>query len=680
MAIQPDFSDIAAEKLEWCSANWGRAVNFLSRTVYNNPGQVMRSTIRLFKAVPVRDDTSERETPQAILEATSKRRFVFSPEVVGHYSEEELQELVHVVEKEVGLTPEKMNSTFHKSFKKVRDADILQLVIEQLTHYFTTYGFQSLGIYSNESVYVPNEKLELPQIDMEQFPLVVINGYTKGELKARLLKLLQSGIALAEDTISDVVEVAGFTGISVEDLASINNREVAVILHEKLDLVPADPVEFLRYLIYRTTGGTLLIKNDETIELIKEGIKQKSRQARMDDPKVKSVKTIEVEILLGLFERYREENGLGRLAQIFYRFKPLFLAFRDRDELRPVINKLRRLATEHHRPMKEDYLNGLTARINRGETIDKDRLQSELGRVNVFRKIRLAYALRYRTKDVDSILYRIRNGKSYATGFSFPPNTKDHLEEVLGVILDSLIDDLTPKVNDKIIYIPDFVHYALPSTEKQFTGEFPSGTYVTITQDTIFGVHWEDVGEKGEHVIDLDLSLIDMSGQKLGWDGAYRSEDRTLLFSGDMTAAPLPNGATELFYVQKGVKGYAALVLLNYYNFRASVPVPYKIIVAQEEPEKFGMNYMVDPNKVVSLARSKIETYLGMSITAEQKPFVQQARSFFYDYYQNTISLEQILEAAGATIIRNKKGVKQIDWDLSPENLQKDTIIKLLTG
>jgi hypothetical protein len=46
--------------------------------------------------------------------------------------------------------------------------------------------------------------------------------------------------------------------------------------------------------------------------------------------------------------------------------------------------------------MKEDFLNGITAKIKKGETIDQGKLKSELARVNVFRKIRLLYALQYR--------------------------------------------------------------------------------------------------------------------------------------------------------------------------------------------------------------------------------------------------------------------------------------------
>ena len=87
---------------------------------------------------------------------------------------------------------------------------------------------------------------------------------------------------------------------------------------------------------------------------------------------------------------------MATLSEIFYRFKPLFLALRSNQGLRPIINKIRKLAVTHHKPMLEDYLNNITAIIKTGKGIDPKKLREELKKVNTFRKIRLAYALKYR--------------------------------------------------------------------------------------------------------------------------------------------------------------------------------------------------------------------------------------------------------------------------------------------
>ena len=651
----------------------------------------MKATIKLFKALPIKKRQGKAPTEE-LLKKTIKRGFVFSPEVIYNYSN--YDELIKLVEEVFGITSEKLNASFHKSWKKVKDANIEQLIVEQITHYLTTYGkedpegylfqkeyledwkvddlpgkililedFDKDKIRDKDYVYIPKEVLDIPEIDIDEIKLVVIKGYTKQELKDKLLKLLNSGIALKEDTINDVVDVALFVDVDEKDIESIKNKEVRVILYNYLNLIPESPVEFLRYAIYVATDETLLIKSKELIGKIKEG---------------RNIKIVK------LFKDY----DLNRLAEIFLRFKPIFLAFRTNRELKSIINKIRKLAVNNHKPMPEDYLNEITAKIKKGEIIDIGRLESELERVNTFRKIRLAYALKFRTKDVDSILYRIRNGKAYATDFHF--YGKQRAKIILDIVLNSIVKDVEKNIEGKKMYIPDYINYSLPATEKQFTGNFPSGTYISIPQDMIVGIYWENVKN---NVIDLDLSLISPSG-KYGWDGRYRNDGRSILFSGDITNAP--NGATELFYVRRQSKD-GFILFLNYYNYNSEIKVPFKIIVAEEKAKDFGGNYMVNPNNIVSVVQSEIsqkqkilgilittteesrfyfaETSIGMSITSSNSEFAENSRKYLMSFYQNSIELKDIISKAGAKLVDDKD---KSEIDLSPESLEKDSILDLL--
>jgi hypothetical protein len=340
--------------------------------------------------------------------------------------------------------------------------------------------------------------------------------------------------------------------------------------------------------------------------------------------------------------------------------------------------------------MQEDYLNSITAKIKNKEQIDIEKLNKELESKNIFRKIRLAYALKFRTEDVDSILFRIRNGKGWAESFEF--NEKKRAQEILDIVIDSIVKDVEKNVKGIKIYLPSYMNYCLPATEKQFTGYFPTGTYVTVPKDIIFGVHWENVGDKR---IDLDLSLLSPKTGKIGWDMSYRSEARDILFSGDVTDAPKPNGASELFYVKRQSKN-AIILFVNYFNCDEKVKVPFKIIVAKEKVKDFAQNYMVNPNNLVAVAESEIsqkqqilgliistpeenkfyfvETSLGNSITSSNADFVEHARKYLFDFYENTIGLKEILEKAGAKFVEKDKA----EIDLSPEKLEKDTILKLL--
>lgn len=296
----------------------------------------MKSLLRLFKAVEIKSKR-RKQTSKSLLKQTLKYGFIFSPEVIFNYTEADLHDLTKIITKEIGLTPEQLNSSFHKSWQKIKEADIEQLVVEQLAHYLTTYGkespkdyliekevqfgvphlaekiielgdFRSDKINEKDYVYFPKEILDIPEIDIEGINIVVIKGYTIAEIKEKLLDLLGSGIALKEDTVKDVVDVFKFMEIKLDNVDIIKNKEVKIALCDHLKLFPEDPIEFLRFVIFIITNNTLLIKNKGSIEKIKETQKGKE--------------------VVKLFRDYEKRYGLEKLSSIFYRFRPIFLAFR----------------------------------------------------------------------------------------------------------------------------------------------------------------------------------------------------------------------------------------------------------------------------------------------------------------------------------------------------------------
>jgi len=633
----------------------------------------MLSLIRLFRAVLIQEN-GKKKYPKALLNKTVELGFIFSPEVIYNYSEAELIKIADSIKSEVGISPEEINSSFHKSWKKIKDSSIEQLVIEQIVHYITTYGFEQLGIYDEKTVYIPDEALKIPKIKLDKIKLTVIKGYTKEEIKEKVLNILKSGIALSEDSKRDILDIStSIINIDEKEINDIKNKEVRIAFFDYFDVVPEHPIEFLRYIIYKSTNRTLLIKNKA---LIAE-IKSKDNLAA-----------------LNLFNKYSKKYGLEKLAEIFLRFKPLFLAFRTNKGLKAAINKIRKLAVKYHKPMPEDFLNNVTSYVKKNK-IDEEKLKVELSRVNIFRKIRLAYALKFRTKDeLDSILYKIRNGKSYATDFGF--KNQKLAEKIYNIVLDSIADSIKVKVDGKKIFLPKNTEYALPATEKMFIDNFPEGTFITVPKDLVIGVYWENVNRNR---IDLDLSLVGLV--KIGWDGEYRygrggsNEGASILFSGDMTDAA--NGASELFYIKKQ-KSNIFMLMLNYFNFSEQIPVPFKLIVASEKQVNLPKNYMVNPNNIISTVKLKIEekqkilgllvteptenkfylmkSSIGNTITSRNNDYTEKARKYMINFYSNSITLREILEKAGAVLV--DKADKKCDIDLSPETLEKDSILNIL--
>lgn len=627
----------------------------------------VESTLRLFKALPVESKTAKKIYNELLLVKTVPMGFLFAPEVLASYPD--TSHLMELVDKLYGRDPAKLNASFHKSWAKVRDASIEQLVIEQLIHYLTTYGAEHEGNFDHDTVYIPVEDLEIPPIDTDKIRLVVIRGLTKDELKTELLKLLSAGVALSEETIADCIDVAQFVELTEDEVDLVKNKEVKAALYDYFGIVPSNPTEFLRYVVYRATNKTLLIKNRALTSQI----------AERDNVDVTRY-----------FDIYEKEIGLASLGEIFYRYKPIFLAFRTNTKLRKTINRVRRAADSNHKPMPRDLLNDITSILKNKEVLDMDQFKAALSKANTFRKVRLAYALKFRTTNADSIMYRVRNGKSYATDFKFPNKTDAKL--VYDVVIDAIANDITKNVYGKKIYIPEGMKYALPATEKQFTGNLPTGSYVDVKDDMVVGVWWKNVQR---HRIDLDLSITNADG-KIGWDGRYRDRENGIYFSGDLTNAPGAKGAAELFHIGREARG-TWIMFVNYYNYQENVDVPFNIVVGRQTREKTA-KALIDANDIVVQASSEMtvrqknlgiivsdmngsrfyfaESELGKAISASGKDYAEQARKYLLNYYQDSIVLNDVLVMAGAELVTE---ATDVDIDLSPEAIDKTTILALLT-
>jgi len=614
------------------------------------------ATLRLFNAVQV-DNKHNQDIPISVHERTVKNGYILDRSVRPDNS------LLDIIENIIGISGEKANAAFHKSWSIIQDSSMEALVIQQMIHYFTTYGFEQLGIYQESAVYIPREILELPAIK-EDIPLIVIKAMNAHEILKRIMSL-GSGIALAQETLNDIMTIIKANNYDGAFVQEIGNRELKALLYDYYGLVPSDPIEFLRHLISKLTDESLLIKNDYLIE------------------KIKNSNGKFLDILL--------KDAPDNLASIFFRFKPLFLAMKTISNNKTFFNQLRKNANKLHVPMPEDYLNSITSQIQNGK-LNLDDFAQRVEKARIFRKIRLAYALKHRIHTKGSIVYRVRNGRGWATEFEWPDNLKKITQQALDIVLVSIADDIRENVNGKTFYISSNIHYALPATEKQFTGHLPTGSYISVPKDLIVGIHWTNTKRR----IDLDLSVIGESG-KIGWDADYRSNDRSVLFSGDVTDAPAPHGASELFYLKKGTQE-PRILTVNYFNFQDKDEVECKILAAHESPKKFGNNYMVDVNKIIADANIKIskkQTILGLivningenriyfanvsvgnSITSVGNVQSTHARKYLIGSTVSSLDFRKILSMAGATVVDKIPGGEYCN--LSPEVLDKATIIDLI--
>lgn len=606
-------------------------------------------SIKLFNSVVVKKglitDVNLR------LEETLPFGFILQPEVAAS---PDADKVIRYCQKQF-VSGVQMNSTFHKSWAKIKQSTQAELRVHQVLHYFTTYGLKQLGLYSDDTIYIPSEVLEVP--DAENLPLRVIKGVDKVELQYKALGLIESGVALQSETINDVLTLLEDLDYVFDSVDNVKNKEAKLILIDKYNLKPSNTTEFMRYLIYKATGETLIINDAPTLSAI--------RASGLDIS----------ELCLWY--------NLEELSTTFLRYKKLFMAFKMAHKNNKwVVNKLRRLAKKNHKPMPFDYLNNFVSMKH----YDISTLNEELDKVNNFRKTRLLYALHDRMSYAQSVIYRIRNGRTFIK----KETTKGYdLQDKFDAVYDHLIKSLNLK-GLKVRY-PENVDYVLPSTEKQFLGNFPLGTSINFDANAVVGIYWENRWG----VSDYDLSSVAL--EKIGWNADFKNKGGSIMFSGDITNAP--SGASECFHVRRSLDE-PTLIVNNIYarNYGYEGTPKFRVFVAQENDSfSVNSNYMVDPNKVILQAETTSEQrqkVVGMFIPTETgvkfvitdfnagnkhisypDQLTERTRDYLFHSYKERISLKQVLEDAGCEFVTDES--EEAELDLSVQNLDKSTILEL---
>lgn len=533
-----------------------------------------------------------------------------------------------------------LNKTFHKSWSKIVNNSRFELFKEQINHYLSTYGSDFKG-----EIYIPEEVLKIPKFKLKY---KVIVAYTNIEMKEKCLSILRSGIALKEETVDDLISILvdevhyRFTGEE-----GIKNKEAIVKIAETYQIYPKNPVEFFRYAIYRTTDSSLLIKNNELIEKIKTSSYNPGT----------------------IFKNF----GLEKLAEVFNRFKPLFLAYKNKCP--KIINKISKLSKIHHKPLTTNPLNEATQK-----SLTKNDIKW-LDNANSYALFKVLSACYSRFKGQDSFIYRIRSGTSWVKKIE---KVNKKLNEKNYKFLKKYIKKRF-SLEGKAIYIPENIKYGLPMSEKMFVGNIPTGTKF-YGKKLAVGIYWENSwGAK-----DLDLSGINIGG-KTGWNESYQQLG-SLYFSGDITSAP--KGAVEYLYADKGLS-HPTLVKNNVYFGKSDCE--YKIIIGKGD--KITKDYMMNPKNLFADIKCKStqkQTILGIFLPENEKQcFVvlnfgagharvsgyteisNISTNALYQQWHKPYSLNKLIKEIGGKLVESKE---EADIDLSLDALEKDTIVKLFNN
>ena len=488
------------------------------------------------------------------------------------------------------------NSTFYKTFEDVTSKSRFELFIDQVLHYASTYGTDYQG-----EAYVPNEEYK-DTIVFTFDKYKVITAVSKEEMCNKCLNLFYSGIALKQETILacadflfDCVAAKEFNSANI-DVDKIQNREALVVVCSKFGKYPNNAISLFRYIVYSATNETLLIKNRTLIEKIKNSCN-------------------------AFNFRNLTEKQIVALSTIFFRYKPLFLAFKCTMNS-PAINKIRRLAEKNHKPLKvgmleamlnADYLDTYaTGKMN----IDMGKLNAELENCTNFKLVRLIQTLVEKTVLLmacmenngiaeNKNMYIIRNGKVFFKNseMKYNPEQICNIINVLNTLKTALKSKLIENLKNNIeegkvaTYIPlEGLNIACPVSEKNFVGNYPNGSFYEVKDNNILGIFWKN--EWGTR--DFDLSFQDIHGNRISWNTSYYnrgSNNSDVVYSGDMTDAN-PH-ATECIKFSNTTQN--GIFAINRYNGREGS----KFEMFMSQSKMFDHNkvrtlpYMVDPNTIV---------------------------------------------------------------------------------
>ena len=481
----------------------------------------------------------------------------------------------------IASLPNNYNSTFYRSFNDIINRSEEALWVDQCMHYASTYGTGHTG-----TPYVPNDNPA--HIDFTECK--IIEPITKKEVIGKIEDMLNSGIALKNDTIDDIFELIGELQLNI-NLSNCKNREFLIRYHVNR-VLPFDTVEeTLQAINYVITGSACIVKDRATIQAYRD---------------------FAYEACLSVVENfeYLEEAFLNRhtekeWASIFNRYKPLFLALRTSQPtydgndmihtfLRAKINKISKLSKKHHVPT----VMPMSTKFLTPEYINNDKLtyQSRLWLRNyqdrsLFELVKYYNAIQKRKEGKFTDTINIRNGKSWVKKSSWELN-EDNLDKLSSQVRRSISHKMREKLQGKTLNLPSGLGITLPTSEKNFIGTLPIGSYIDVMPEDnlIVGIYWK--GEDGAR--DLDLSFTDIDGQTISWCNSYNDEGSNIVYSGDMTYAD-PEASEYLLFRNDIPNG---IFMCN--NYSGTPEAKYTFIVARlPEGKSFNANHMVHPDDII---------------------------------------------------------------------------------
>jgi len=456
------------------------------------------------------------------------------------------------------ISNSELKETFFRRWEDVIDSEVDGTrIYYQIFHYLT--GAIPAEFEDNENI------VEF----LDGYEVKAIEVLSEDEFFEKLFQVVRQNIALDSDLVSEIADILSekIEG-SIKDRYqliqkwNIGNKDLKMSVLDKAK-VPAKGEDFFR-----------MIANRHHIPFVKN---------------IEFQKLVSREDLSFDLERHIELYGFKPFAEIFNRYKEIFVMMKNPNN-RSIINKISRMSKKYHKPVKtSEYLMVTSKEHSKGD------IKSILKEMDLSYLLKLYRAVNTRllTNEGELIQYQVRNGKTFIDKYQ-KKVSDDYLEMVRKVIIKRISKRLNKKLkesNIKIIGLDSNIKVALPESGKKFVGNFPFGSKIDINNEPVVGIHWFNLDIKDSYAsrVDLDLSATN-SVAKIGWNSSWVDG---VIYSGDITDAPRPKGATELL---KFKSKHLFNVKVNLYT-ENHPDLHYKFFIG--DAEDVVNNRMLDKSQIV---------------------------------------------------------------------------------
>lgn len=556
------------------------------------------------------------------------------------------------------------NSTFYKTFEDVISKSRWDLFVDQIISYAGTY-LAGVNITANDGDYSL-----VPEIRKYK----VILPITEEELYDKCMNMLISGVSLKSNTVDDLCDyILWFLDVNKkvdwfkenEFIDVIKNKEAQIRLCGFLNITPNDKFALIRYIYFKVTGETMIVKD----KLILDNMKHWMQYRPFDMTKL-------------------SEKQLKGLASIFYRYKPLFLGLKKYPNNTYVINRLRRMAKALHKPMEIGFWENILSRTDFNVAQVKDMIKKT--NPSNFKLIQLIQTINDRQMLVGGMgdnIYLIRNGKMWVES-SNPVLALDPKYEWWMLLKEILYAELVERLKSKAcnVKFPTDLKLVCPTSEKNFIGNIPFGSSYQMTEHNMIGIYWRS----GWGTDDFDLSFNTFEGHKIGWNSSYYNSNNSLIYSGDITMAT-PE-ASEVLYAKKNCPD--GVVKVNRFNGREGSKFVLSLAQNDIQSSLLPRNYIIDPNTIkcqTEVISDSVEKMVGFVVdnkfyicdirTGDSRVSCSGKTINWKDTLkrkgESYLDLKQLLLDAGFK--ERKRATKDNPIELDLTNLKKDTLIELFS-